>query len=496
MTKSRTIWPKISAAFVAQNLTGHKILGLAAAAILYLICLSGTATVFYTDIERWETANAPEVGAFNAQAVAAAMTDVRRHIPKDNKETIIYAATPTPEYPRLVAGIGEDVRVFDSTGKYGGNGNHPATHGLTELHYQFHLPSTIGLIFVGITGIAMMALILGGLLAHPRILKDAFLWRLNSTPRINRADLHNRLGVWASPFHIVIALTGALIGLSQVFLLVTALTFHKGDTIAAFAPVYPDVAAKTHDGQVTPEAIVKALTTLKSEHPEANPNYVMINDVGSDHETLSVNAEIPNRLVYGDEWEFDAKGNLAGQQHLSDGTAGKQVYASLYRLHFGNFGGIWVRWAYVLLGAGLCLICTTGMDIWLLKSAQKGRPYPRLHKLWTAFVWAAPIALSIATLTTLTVAMPFVPVFWGLTVMLSLGGLLVSSRTLLSKIGRYVFAGSLLLLLSGHVLRYGVASLGEASLGLNLTLVALAVIVFTTTLQRKPTAGSPRELTT
>ena len=476
MTKSRTIWPKMSAAFVAQNLTGHKILGLAAAAVLYLICLSGTATVFYSDIERWETANMPEAGAFNAQAVAKAITDVRAHMPKDSKDTVIYAATPTPEYPRLVAGMGEDVRVYDKSGNYGGNGDHPATHGLTELHYQFHLPSTIGLIFVGITGIAMMALILGGLLAHPRILKDAFLWRLNSTPRINRADLHNRIGVWASPFHIVIALTGALIGLSQLFVLVTALTFHKGDTIAAFAPIYPDVAAKTHNGQVTSEAIVRALTNLKATHPEADPNYVMVNNVGSDHETLSVNAEIPNRLVYGDQWEFDAKGNLAGQQHMSDGAAGQQVYASLYRLHFGSFGGIWVRWAYVILGAGLCLICTTGMDIWLLKSAQKGRPYPRLHKVWTAFVWGAPAALSIATLTTLTTALPFVPVFWGLTAALSLAGLLVSSQPSLSQIGRYVFTASLLALVIGHVIKYGAASVSQTALGLNVILLALAAL--------------------
>lgn len=480
MSKSRTLWPKMSAAFVAQNLTGHKILGLATAAVLYLICLSGTATVFYSDIERWETAGVPEAGAFNAKAVARAMTDVRQHIPSDNKETVIYAATPTPDYPRLVAGIGEDVRVYDAQGNYGGSGNHPATHGLTELHYQFHLPSTIGLIFVGITGIAMMALILGGLLAHPRLLKDAFLWRLNSTPRINRADLHNRIGVWASPFHIVIALTGALIGLSQVFLLVTALTFHKGDTVAAFAPVYPDIAAqnrgKTHDGQVTPDAIIRALATIKTSHPTVNPNYVMINDVGTDHETLSVNAEIPNRLVYGDEWEFDAKGNLAGQQHLSDGAAGQQVYASLYRLHFGNFGGLWVRWAYVLFGAGLCLICTTGMDIWLLKSAQKGRPYPRLHKVWTAFVWGAPVALTLATLTTLTATLPFVPVFWGLTVVLSLAGLLAASQVILSKIGRYLFAGSLLLLVAGHVVRSGANSFSQAALGLNMTMLVLAAI--------------------
>ncbi|HTN40459.1 MAG TPA: PepSY domain-containing protein, partial [Asticcacaulis sp.] len=175
-------------------------------------------------------------------------------------------------------------------------------------------------------------------------------------------------------------------------------------------------------------------------------------------------------------WEFDGKGNLVGQLHLSDGASGKQIYASLYRLHFGNFGGVWVRWAYVLLGAALCLICTTGMDIWLLKSAQKGRPYPRLHKLWTGFVWTVPTAMAIATLATVTARLPFVPVFWGLTVALSLASLLATSQAHLSVIGRYVFASSLLALAAGHVLRFGAAAFSSGALGLNLTFCLLAAI--------------------
>lgn len=482
MTKSRTLWPKVSAAFVAQNLTGHKILGLATAAILYLICLSGTATVFYIDLERWETANAAESPDFRPEAVAAALTDMRLRVPKDNKETALYITTPTQDYPRLVLQRGEaDVRVYDQQGRFSVPGEHPATHGMTELHAQLHLPETLGLIAVGITGIAMLALIIGGLLAHPRILKDAFLWRLNGTPRVNRGDLHNRIGVWASPFHIVIALTGALIGLSQVLVLITALTFYGGDTIKAFASIYPDIAAKTAEGQVSGEALVKAITTLRQAHPDAHPNFISINYLNTNHESLTVYAEIEDRLVYGDTWEFDGKGNLVGQLHLSDGAAGKQVYASIYRLHFGNFGGIWVRWAYVILGAGLCLICTTGMDIWLLKSAQKGRPYPRLHKVWTGFVWAVPTAIAIATLTTITAVLPFVPVFWGLTVALSLVGLLATSQTRLSVIGRYVFAGSLLALVAGHVVRFGAASFSQTALGLNLTLLILAAITVSLT---------------
>jgi uncharacterized iron-regulated membrane protein len=486
MTKSRTLWPKVPAAFVAQNLTGHKILGLATAAVLYLICLSGTATVFYIDTERWETANRPEVTEFRPEIVATAIYDARSHLPKDATSINVY--TPTKDYHRLNVQVGKETRVYDAQGHYAGSGAHPATEALTQLHYYLHLPSSFGMIVVSIGGVAMLALILGGLLAHPRILKDAFLWRLNGTPRTNRADLHNRIGVWGAPFHIIIALTGAVIGLSQIFLFVSALTFNKGDTTAAFAPLYPDVSSRSHDGQMSGEAIVRALTTLHREHPDAHPNYIGLNNIGTDHESLSVAAEIDNRLVYGDNWEFDGKGNLAGTLHLSDGAAGKQVFASLYRLHFGNFGGIWVRWAYVLLGLGLCLICTTGMDIWLMKSAQKGRPYPRLHKLWPAFVWASPTAIAVAMLTTLTLAIPFIPVFWSLTALLSVAGLLAPSQPLLSRLGRYVFAGSLLALVAGHILHFGAASFSQAALGLNLSLLAMAAITVILTLRHHPKA--------
>jgi uncharacterized iron-regulated membrane protein len=486
MSKARNLWPKLTPAFVAQNLTGHKILGLASAAVLYLICLSGVATVFYIDSERWETAGVAEVHEFKPETIATALSDMRLHVPEHTRETALYITTPTKDYPRLVLSVGEDnVRVYDKNGHYSGPGLHPATHGLTELHYALHLPSTIGLIVVGIGGVAMLALIAGGLLAHPRILKDAFLWRLNSTPRINRTDLHNRIGVWASPFHIVLALTGALIGLSQVLILITAMTFYKGDTIKAFASIYPDIAAKTAEGQVTGEALIKALTTVTHNHPDASPNFISLNNLGTSKESLTVYAEIKDRLVYGDTWEFDGRGNKVGQLHLSDGAAGKQIYASLYRLHFGNFGGIWVRWAYVILGAGLCLICTTGIDIWLLKSAQKGRAYPKLHKVWTAFVWATPTAMALASLLIVTAGVPFVPVFWGSTIALSLAGLLARLQADASKIGRCVFAGALLALVAGHVSRFGAASFGQSALGLNITLTALAVIVLAFTLRTR-----------
>lgn len=474
----RPSWPKISPSLVQKNLTGHKILGLALAGLMYLICLSGSATVFYVELQRWESANLPEVAApVRPEAVAAAIADARRLNPKS---LAVYA--PGPDNPRLSVYLGETVRAYDAQGRYAGPGAHPALDALTALHYALHLPSTIGLLIVGLAGVGLLALILGGLLAHPRILKDAFLWRFRQGGRLARTDLHNRIGVWAAPFHIVIALTGAMIGISSIVLLAAAWGFHGGDTAKAAAPLYGGPPAEARAGQMTSPAIVRALTELQARIPDATPTYISLNAAGTDHESLTVTADLAERLVYGDTYEFDGKGAWLGSHHLADGAAGQQIYASLYRLHFGSFGGAWVKWAYLALGLGLCMVSATGMDIWLAKAAQKGRPHPRLRRLWIGFVWASPAAMATATVLTMTATAPFVPVFWGLLTALSLGALALRTPARVSALGVLLAGLSLLALPLIHVARFQAVALSAAGLWPNLSfavlglaLVALAV---------------------
>ena len=468
------IWPKVPAAFVQQNLTGHKILGLAIAGLLYLICLSGTVTVFYLDLQRWETPNLPDVTAVSGAAVQRAVDDTRHRLNAQDGSIYVYA--PTDDNPRLNITHGAEVRAYDGKGVYAGDGDHKLTNALTELHYYLLLPSSIGMIVVGLGGLVLLALILGGLLSHPRILKDAFTWRRQAQPRLERADLHNRIGVWAAPFHIAIALTGAVIGLSSLILLANAAVFHKGDTAAAAAPIYGPPPVEHHDGALAKNAIVTAYAELKARHADATPGYVAIDSPGSDHETLTITANIKDRLIYGEEFTFDRDGHLTGHLGLQDGAAGKQIYASLYKLHFGSFGGIWVRWAYLLLGAGLCLVCTTGMDIWLIKSAQKGKPCPRLHKAWTGFVWGAPLAMTWAGGLWFVAQLPFVPVFWSLMAALPLFSLAASSPARVSKIGRTATGASLLLLVVLHAVRFGAAAASPAGLWPNCVFLVVGLI--------------------
>ena len=73
-----------------------------------------------------------------------------------------------------------------------------------------------GGILVGLIGVALLSSLISGILAHPRIFRDAFHLRLGGSKRLQEADFHNRLGVWALPFHIIISLTGAFLGLTTI----------------------------------------------------------------------------------------------------------------------------------------------------------------------------------------------------------------------------------------------------------------------------------------
>ncbi len=470
MSAKRSLWPKVSAAFVQRNLTGHKILGLVVAGLLYLICLSGTATVFYPDLQRWEAANVPDA-TFTPEGLARALTDARAFQAKDAPS--ISASTPTRDAPRLTISAGSGHRGYDSRGRFIGPAETPATDALTALHYQLHLPSTIGVVVVGLGGVAIVALVIGGLLAHPRLLKDAFLWRFKAGARANRSDLHNRIGAWGAPFHIVIALTGALIGLIQIAVLVAAIGFGKGDTAATGAPLLGSPPPVTITGRMSESAMITAFSTLTRAYPGAEPNYVSLNNLNTPKESLTVWADIPDRLVYGEQFDFDGQGRLTARQHLIDGPAGKQAYASLYRLHFGSFGGVWVRIIYTLLGLGLCLICTTGMDIWLLKAAQRGLPHPRLHRVWTGFVWGAPAAMATAAAATFIFPTIYIGAFWLFLLVWTLAAYFMRSVKQASLAGRFAVAASLILLPFAQTLHP--MSAGNLPMTLTVDLVLLSI---------------------
>ena len=392
---------KLSAVTVKKSISAHSSLALAFAAFLYLICLTGTLAVFFEEFERWEQPTIEETIHYSPQQIKTSLKNFQQRAPEIAKT--IWVVLPTKAVPRMHISNGEQEWFVNADGSLSEPPLESWTAMLTKLHMQFHLPQNIGLIWVGILGVILLSLILSGIFSHPNLFKDAFSWRTKRGV-LSKVDYHNRLSVWALPFYIMIAFTGAFTALMGLFSVLSASLFYEGDNEAMLESIY------SGDPTITMAAstlnFTEAFQVLKTLKPEAQPIYLAIQNMNTDQQYFEIAATLPQRLIYSEMYRFQADGSYIGNQGFSDGSIGKQIAYSVYRLHFGHYAGFWVKVIYALLGLALTLVCTSGVNIWLAKRKHRDM----FNDLWLAIVWGLPLALSTSALLSIF-KLPPLPVF-------------------------------------------------------------------------------------
>lgn len=459
---------RLSAQAVRQSLQAHSSLGLALAALLYLICLTGTLTVFHADFERWEQPDVPERLEFSAAQLSGAVDATLARLAQ-SPETI-YLILPTADMPRLHVHAAEEEWLVTADGALGDALTAPWSDLVHALHVRLHLPETVGGILVGITGVMLISLLLSGILAHPALFRDAFAWRSGANGRLFHVDLHNRLGVWGAPFALMIALTGAFMGLAAVFGGGYAAAYLQNDRQAFFDMVY-GADIEVAEASNTPVDFERALATLKQRVPAAEPIYIALQHPRTPRQYVEIAATLPGRLVFSEIYRFSSDGRYINHQALADGPAGRQVAYSVYRLHFGHFGDWPVQMGYGLLGLGLTVLCASGVNIWLTKRREQ----TRLNGLWIAWVWGWPVALGAAAVGALHGIAPGFILAVVLAIALALGALVREpGRLRAALLG--VFCAMLVAALCSHLIRYGGVAGHAMSLNVNMALAMGATV--------------------
>lgn len=413
MTAGRPIWPKIPSGFVRAVLAGHSALGLAFAALIYLVCFSGSVAVLVDEFRRWERPDVTPVASLTGAEIARAADEIAA---AHGKAEHLFMTLPSPASPRLSVYVdkekGEDPQVLAGAGgRYLGEAGAPWSEFMARLHINLHLPQTWGVFVVGLTGVALLSSLISGVLAHPRVFKDAFHLRWGGSKRLQEADLHNRIGVWGLPFHVMISLTGAFLGLTTVIVGVLALIVFKGDTEKAYALFLPPEPIDDPRPAPMPD-IAKAFANLARTAPGATPTFVGLEHPGEQGAAILIVARRPRELARGENHTFDRHGQPMANQDPARGTVGATILQVTNQLHFGWFGGWAVKVAYVILGAGVTVVTASGVAIWLARRRAKGRPAPRWERVWIAAAWSQPVAYPAAALASLTLGAPPLAV-WG-----------------------------------------------------------------------------------
>ncbi|GGE81325.1 PepSY-associated TM helix domain-containing protein [Sphingomonas prati] len=417
------------ASTVRSALSAHAAMGLLAGALLYLVCLSGTVLVFYQEWQRIEQRDAPEMARIDPQAVQRGVAAVLAKEQGKPASAHLYVHMPVPELPRATITTDHQAVHLDAQGRIAAPELNHWSEFLYALHYTLNVPGVVGMTIVGALGMLMVALSVTGLIAHPRIFRDAFRLRARHGGGVGMADWHNRLSVWTLPFGLAIAITGAVIGLAGVGTAVLARVAYGGDIAAVYAPIFGK-EAKPNAARAPVADVAAALVQMERVYPDIAVTYVTLHDPGTAGQHVQIVGRHARRLIFGEYYDFDAAGLFTGTARLADGAIGQQAAASNYNLHFGNYGGLPVKICYVMFGLALTIVSATGVYIWLGKRRRRGLREPWLRGAWHGVVWGAPVAL-IGTLGVRLVAgdaAPFTAIFWTGLLLAVIGGAVLAGR--------------------------------------------------------------------
>lgn len=400
-------------ATVKTALSAHAAMGLLAGALLYLVCLSGTVLVFYEEWQRAEQGDAPEMSRIDPLAVERGIAAVLASEQGKPRTTHLYVHLPVPELPRTTITTDTQAVHIDAAGAIVVPEENKWSEFLYGLHYTLHLPGVVGITIVGILGMLMVALAISGVIAHPKIFRDAFRLRTRHSGGIALADWHNRLSVWTLPFGLAIAVTGAVIGLASITAYALAEVYYDGDLEAVYAPIFGGEGKPDASPAAMPK-VATALRYMQDQHPDVAVTYVTLHDPLTAGQHIQIVASPPRRLIFGEYYGFDQIGRFMGTAGLADGSIGQQAAASNYNLHFGNYGGLPVKIAYCIFGLALTVVSASGVYIWLGKRRRKGLVEPKLLGAWHGVVWGAPAALMLTLIARFAFgnAAPFTAIFW------------------------------------------------------------------------------------
>lgn len=467
---------------VKRSLRAHSVIGLVVGALMYLVCLTGTIAVLAFEFERWEQPEVAEFMQYDEGVLQHALAQFLQRV--GSVTATVFIVLPSEEVPRMHVADGDHEWYLEPDGSLGPAVDPPWTEMLRHLHVSLHLPTSVGIIVVSALGVMLLALIISGLLAHPRIFKDAFRLRLGGSKRLEMADLHNRLSVWGLPFYLMIALTGALFGLLGPLALVAATAYYGGDEEALVADVYG--ADLVVDADIQTPDIGAALTHLREMAPDAEPIFLMIQQPGTRAQLLEVAARLPGRLIHSEIYRYSSGGTYLGSQGFAEGLAGRQAIYSIYRLHFGQFGSGWVKVVYLLLGLALTVVSVSGVNIWLARRGGRDR----INAIWCGIVWGIPLALMAAAVQSLLIGMtPLIGLLlgWlGATVLC----LYIADEARSTRILQYAGAGALVFLVLAYGAKHSAYFGLPGNYMINIGLLLLAVTMYV--LARRRSSNPPR----
>jgi len=428
--------------------TVHTWVGILAALFLFVGFYCGAITMFKGPLAEWAPARIALPPAPGLERSSELVSRVLESHPEARKAYTLHFEVSPANPARMswtLRDSGADhhapVRRFGASLDSDGNpvvcelGDSALAELLDTLHRRVGLPlpedwamPVTGLISL----LYFLALVSGLVLLLPSLLKSLFQLRTEAAMLRRRwLDAHNLIGLFSLPFHLVIALTAVVFALHDEFYAAQEYLLSRKQPSALNTQSPPATAPSTTEAlapatrSLTPLELRDALASQAPGFSVQRVEFLK----GPSGSQARVFGSMENQMLRGPDFGIGMLDPSTGRLLRTDYFPGRQpvglaVVTSFFSLHFGNFGGTPIRWAYVLLGLSGAFLFYTGNRLWIearrRRNPESGVAAPRTTRLLEGLTTGvctgcmAGVSATIASAPLLAVGVNHTAWHWGL----------------------------------------------------------------------------------
>ncbi|MFC5046438.1 PepSY-associated TM helix domain-containing protein [Aquimarina hainanensis] len=388
----------------------HTVSGIVISVALYVIFFAGAFALIKDEITAWEKGNPTAVenrADVNYDKVVETIEcegynlygrDIRL-MPSDVKQEVLVILQGSKDSLATKEDKGRayfkiNTETYETSGYYD-------YYSMGELLFRLHFFSQIpyiGMYLAGLVAVFFLFAIVTGVVVHwKKIISNFYVFRPAAKLKTVWTDAHTVLGMIGVPFQFVYAVTSCFLGLS-ILALLPANFLYNGDQEKLMADVLPMMKTYPLEERIEDVPKVNQFMQFTLDKWEGfTAEEVHIKNYGSSNMKFLVEG-----LIRAEDG-FLGKGRIVYEATSGKITSIKDPYESsymegvrlvIYRLHFGDYGGLALKMVYFIMAIITCFVIISGVLIWL--EARKKRNMPERKRRFNRRVGVIYLALCLS----------------------------------------------------------------------------------------------------
>ncbi len=388
----------------------HTWLGIGVGVVLFAVFWAGSLTVFDKEIDQWMK---PElrIASQPVESLDALVLPALDSLQPKEKSTV-WISPPQDRIPAIrisykdQEGKSQEAYLDPDSGKpLDLTDSHAGTDFFFHFHFMLNMPGSLGYWVVGISALAMLALVVSGIFIHRNIFRDFFTFRPKKPLRRSTLDFHNLTAVIGLPFHFLLPFTGLFIFAGIYFPWPIGLPYDgNARGLSAETSGYQQMAIEVSDKPGAPipsveQLLIKANDIWRTEEGAytSGADWIGIFNYGNENTYVIVERYFPSRRVSIGPHQISF--NPYTQEKLEQFSP-RPVHAAMNwveGLHWIQFDHWPLRWLYFFAGLSGCAMIASGLVFWMQHRIKKGKPDPANVRAVRAMCVSAITGIIIAS---------------------------------------------------------------------------------------------------